>query len=152
MPSVVSLKEEAIISKVDASMTTKLLIYHFVARAFGLRIAPPEFAQERHRSSISFLKTVTRRKQIYASPEFKQQSPRSMTVLEHVVEKSGGCWRLVDSPGSDRRISVSISCMDPVQCTDGENTSWVDFINSLTLVNVQQCTDGVLRRGIIAKR
>ncbi len=46
---------------------------------------------------------------------------------------------------------VCISCWDPKGCS-AESISFVIFVNSLTFVDVQSCTEGIQRRGVQAKR
>ncbi len=144
------LEESCITSTITSAMSTMVIIYHFIARVFGLRIASAQFLMERHRTSIAFVKRIGAPRRIMVLPQFKEKCPRSVSVLEHVVEHSSGKWRFVETPPASKDKSfVCIGCFDPSKCEEG-HTSWVQFVNSLTLLNVQQCTDGIQRRGIVA--
>jgi hypothetical protein len=133
-------------------MNIMTLYYHLVARAFGYRIASVNFLQDRSAASILFCRTLSRPRHIFFVPSFKDKNPKTCALMEHLRELSAGKWVIVSEPPARKDNSFfSLGGISPSVCEEG-HTSLIDFINSLTVVNVQRSTDGIQRRGIVAKK
>ncbi len=150
---VILVPEAYVCSTVADDTPRKYCAWMLYARIFGVRLASARWLVDNSLPSVKFIAIGRRQVRLFFPDEFRAHNPGTVTLLEDVSAKTGG-WRILSetppmppkgvtffSIGSFRDSKVSEGC-----------SSVIGLINSLSVLDVKNSTDGVERRGVVAKR
>ncbi len=115
---------------------------------FGLRIASPAYLASSGSVSVCFVAARKKRFQIHLDNEFKTRCPKGVALLENLAVLSESWEILAEVPAVVHNNRFLISLRD----TATGHVSFHTFVGRCTFINVAACTDGVQRRGVVAKR
>ncbi len=145
--------EEAVVAHVTAATPKPLLLYHLLARFHGGRVASGSFLRARDSCSISFLRALRKPKQILFDQRVREKCPGFTLLIEELTEVPDCKWRIVTEPPKCLKGCKTFVALHGCSKSGGEGqTSLVEFINSITIVDVHKSTDGIRRRGIFTKK
>ncbi len=129
----------------------RFLVWCFVVRVYGLRLAEPAWLFDAAKASIKFLPAGRRLLTIFLTPEFKAKCPYTLELLQTAVGSPRCCWRLLKyRPDKVTKTVFVISCLKERDVVEG-TVSFIGFLRLITLVDVRNSSDGIRRRGVQAK-